>query len=233
MTVTLTHYCGIAENFSIIYRMRMKSRFFFFAIPLFVVTTVLADHHEKKEDGFTALNLSNMKTEGNWQAMDDGVLYLEPREGEEGWKRYHHYLWTKEKYGDFTFSFEYKYGEGGNSGFYFRCVDQKDPVEGGFEVQILDSMGKPDGEMGHHDNGGVIKTKGADTNASIPAGEWNKMVVTMKGSHLTVMLNGKKVQDFDLAEKKPEDKPLESEGYIAIQDHGLPFWVRNLKVKAL
>ena len=210
----------------------MKMPLFVLTLPLLLLTTVLADHHEKK-DGFTSLTLSDLKTEGNWQAQEDGVLYLEPREGEDGWKRYHHYLWTNEKYKDFTFSFEYKHGEGGNSGLYFRCVDQEDPVEGGFEVQILDSLGKADEEMGHHDNGGVIKTKGADKNASKPAGEWNKMVVTMKGTHLTVMLNGHKVQDFDLAEKKPEDKPLTSEGYIAIQDHGLPFWVRNLKVKAL
>lgn len=197
------------------------------------ITTIHAGHPEKNADGFQQLGLGDLVTEGNWVEQEGGVLYLEPREGEEGWKRYHHYLWTPEVFGDFVFDFEYKYGEGGNSGFYFRVSDKVDPTLHGFEVQILDSLGKPDGEMGHHDNGGVIKTKGADKNASRPAGEWNRMTVTMKGNHLTVVLNGEKVQDFDLAAAKPEDKPLAAEGYITIQDHGLPFWVRNLQVKKL
>ncbi|MEM9016773.1 MAG: DUF1080 domain-containing protein, partial [Verrucomicrobiota bacterium] len=88
-------------------------------------------------------------------------------------------------------------------------------------------------EMGHHDNGGIIKTQGASKNASIPAGEWNRMTVTMVGSNLKVVLNGHLVQDFDLSEKKPEEKELQAEGYITIQDHGQPFWIRNLRVKRL
>lgn len=215
----------------------MKSPVFLFAVPLLFITTVFSADPEKKDDGFTVIydgtDLSRVETEGNWMIQEDGSLYLKPREGEQGWKRYHHYLWLKDKYKDFTFDFEYKYQEGGNSGFYFRCADKEDPVAGGFEVQIMDSLGKPDGEMGHHDNGGIIKTKGADKNMSKPAGEWNHMTVTMKGTHLTVVLNGETIQDFDLAEKKPADKPLAEEGYITIQDHGIPFWVRNLKVKRL
>lgn len=215
----------------------MKSPVFLFAVPLLLITTVFSADPEKKDDGFTVIydgtDLSRVETEGNWMIQEDGSLYLKPREGEQGWKRYHHYLWLKDKYKDFTFDFEYKYQEGGNSGFYFRCADKEDPVAGGFEVQIMDSLGKPDGEMGHHDNGGIIKTKGADKNMSKPAGEWNHMTVTMKGTHLTVVLNGETIQDFDLAEKKPADKPLAEEGYLTIQDHGIPFWVRNLKVKRL
>ncbi len=215
----------------------MKQIFLVLSSVLFLVNTIHAGHPEKNDEGFTPLieggTWSGLQTEGNWQIQENGEVYLEPREGEEGWKRYHHYLTTTEKYGDFVFDFEYKHGEGGNSGFYFRISDVSEPTEHGFEVQILDSLGKPDEEMGHHDNGGVIRTKGADKNASKPAGEWNRMTVTMKGSHITVVLNGQKIQDFDLAKEKPEDKELASEGYISIQDHGLPFWVRNLQVKRL
>lgn len=196
------------------------------------ITTIYAGHPEKN-DGFTELGLKDLETEGNWATQDDGTIYLEPREGESGWTRYHHYLWLPEKYGDFVFDFEYKHPEGGNSGLYFRVSDKSDPTVHGFEVQILDSLGKPDSEMGHHDNGGIIKTKGADKNASKAAGEWNRMTVTMKGDQLSVVLNGETVQDINLAELKPEDKPLAEEGFITIQDHGLPFWVRNIQVKPL
>jgi len=215
----------------------MKQKILHLSLALFLVNTIHAGHPEKNAQGFDPLivdgKFSGVETEGNWQIQEDGTVYLEPREGEKGWKRYNHYLTTTEEYGDFVFDFEYKHGEGGNSGFYFRISDTSEPTLHGFEVQILDSLGKPDDEMGHHDNGGVIKTKGADKNASKPAGEWNRMTVTMKGSHITVVLNGEKVQDFDLAKEKPEDKPLAEEGYISIQDHGLPFWVRNLQVKRL
>ena len=52
---------------------------------------------------FDGTDLSKLETEGNWKIQDDGSLYLEPRDGEEGWKRYHHYLWLKDNYGDFVF----------------------------------------------------------------------------------------------------------------------------------
>ena len=189
-----------------------------------------------EDDGFTTIydgkDLSMIKTEGNWKIQDDGSLFLEPREGEKGWTRYGSYLWLKEDYADFVFDFEYKHGKGGNSGLYFRISDESDATAHGYEVQILDCFGKE--KLGQHDLGGVIKTAGPLTNAAKPAGEWNRMVVTLKDGKLTVELNGEKVQDeLDLAASKPKDKELAPTGKIAIQDHGQPFWVRNLRVKSL
>ncbi|MCB1229784.1 MAG: DUF1080 domain-containing protein [Verrucomicrobiae bacterium] len=187
------------------------------------------------DDGFTTIfdgkDLSKIETEGNWSIESDGSLHLVPRPGEKGWQRYGSYIWLKDDYEDFVFDFEYKHEEGGNSGFYFRVADKADPVASGFEVQILDCWGKE--ELGPHDLGGVIKTAGPLVNAAKKPGEWNRMIVTLKGSHLKVELNGKTVQDVDLAEAKPKDKELASTGRISIQDHGLPFWVRNLRVKRL
>ena len=201
-----------------------------------------ADHHAKAkhpapdDKSFTVIfdgkDMSNIETEGNWQIQDDGSLHLTPRPGEKGWTRYGSYIWLKDKYADFVFDFEFKYGKGGNSGFYFRCGDKVDPTKSGFEVQILDSYGV-EKKLGHHDMGGVIRTGGPLENASKPAGEWNRMTVKMKGDQLTVVLNGKLVQDINLAEKKPTDKELPAEGWICIQDHGQPFTVRNLRVKGL
>jgi hypothetical protein len=56
----------------------------------------------------------------------------------------------------------------------------------------------------------------------------------MSKGKVSVVLNGKKVQDnLDLAAKKPKGKKLAGAGKIAIQDHGLKFSVRNLRVKKL
>ena len=190
----------------------MKHFLIFTTLSTIFATTLFAGHPEKNAEDFVQVydgkNLDGIETEGNWQIQDDGSLYLEPREGETGWSRYNHYIWLKEKYGDFVFDFEYKHGKDGNSGLYFRCADKVDPTKSGFEVQIKDSLGLEDEKMGHHDNGGVIQTKGASKNMSKPANEWNRMTVTMKGSQIQVVLNGELIQDFDLAKEKKDDKEL-------------------------
>ena len=66
---------------------------------------------------WTKVDLSNCETKGNWKAQEDGSLYLKPREGEEGWKRYDAYLWFKGEFVDFECEFEYKHEAKGNSGF--------------------------------------------------------------------------------------------------------------------
>ena len=196
-----------------------------FAVPAF------ADHHELTTI-YDGKDLSKIKTEGNWKIQEDGSLMLQPRPGEKGWTRYGSYLWLLDDYEDFVVDFEYKHGKGGNSGLYFRIYDESDATAHGFEVQILDCFGKE--KLGQHDLGGVIKTAGPLVNAAKPAGEWNRMIVTMKDGKLTVELNGKKVQDgLDVAAKKPKDKKLAAKGKIAIQDHGQQFWVRNIKAKKL
>ncbi len=193
-------------------------------------------HPAPDATGFTVIfdgtDLSKIETEGNWQIQDDGSLKLTPRPGESGWKRYGSYIWLPGEYADFTVDFEFKYAEEGNSGLYFRCADTVDPTKSGFEVQILDSHGA-EKKLGHHDMGGIIRTRGPLVNAAKPAGEWQRMTVTMRGDHLTVVLNDQLVQDFNLREEKPEGKELAEKGRICIQDHGQPFTVRNIQVKRL
>ncbi len=208
----------------------MKRILFVLPLLLAAVTPLSAD------DGFTTIydgkDMEGLKTAGNWKIQEDGSLYLEPRKGESGWQRYGSYLWLKEDYTDFVLDFEYKHAPKGNSGLYFRISDEKDATASGYEVQILDCHGKK--KLGQHDLGGVINTAGPLVNAAKPANEWNRMVVTLKDNKLTVELNGKKVQDgLDMVAKKPKDKELAPKGKIAIQDHGLPFWVRNIKIKSL
>ena len=136
---------------------------------------VLGKHHKKGEDGFVTLyngkDLTGWNTTGNWIPQKDGSLLIHPRPGEKGWQRYDAYLTSEKKYKDFILQVEYKYPKGGNSGVYFRIGDPKNPVSTGIECQILDSSGKPDGKMGHHDHGGIIRTVGPTKNMSKKPGE--------------------------------------------------------------
>lgn len=178
---------------------------------------------------FNGKDTSEWTTAGNWFANDRGELEIKPREGEKGWKRFDAYLYSKKRYRNFVFDFEYKHPKGGNSGFFFRVADQADPVNSGFEVQINDVHGKA--KLTPHDCGGVIQTAAPSKNAAKPAGEWNRMVVTMRSDDLKVELNGETVVDIDL--KKAAKKPLPDTGYISLQDHGLHLFFRNLRLKEL
>ncbi len=175
-------------------------------------------------------DLSAWSTKGNWTVKKHGILDITPRPGETGWKRFDAYLWSKKKYGDFVLELEYKHPEGGNSGVFVRVRDPQEPVTTGIEAQILDSYGKPE-PLTHHDLGGIIKTVGPSKNMAKPAGEWNQMTVTCRGSNLKVKLNGERIVDIDLNEHEIKDRP--PRGYIGLQDHGLSLQFRNIRIKEL
>jgi hypothetical protein len=172
---------------------------------------------------------THLTTTGNWKLDKDGVIALEPRPGEKGWQRYDAYLWAKKQYKDFECEFEYKLEKAGNSGFYFHVGDLKEPVKKGIEVQIYDAA--KDAKLTDHTSGGIIPGIPPTKNAAKPAGEWNKMLVTVKGNKVTVVLNGEVVNDVPLDHAKIKDRP--ASGYIGFQDHGLPMWLRNIRVREL
>jgi hypothetical protein len=64
-----------------------------------------------------------------------------------------------------------------------------------------------------------------------PAGEWNRMQVRVKGTKVTVLLNGEVVNEVSLDQGALKSRPLT--GYIGFQDHGLPLWLRNIRVRDL
>ena len=73
------------------------------------------------------------------------------------------------------------------------------------------------------------------------------MVIRWKGAHLTVALNGKKVQDLSVdewteAHYNPDGswnkfrkalKDLPRKGHIGFQNHGHDVWYRNVFLKSL
>ncbi len=190
------------------------------------------DKPAAKKEGFKPLfngkNLDGWTTTGNW-FVEDGILRLEPRPGEKGWQRYDAYLWADKQYGDFTLDLEFRIAKGGNSGVFIRVRDKKNPVATGMEVQILDTHGKKN--PGPHDCGGVIGTVGPSKNMAKPAGEWNRYIITCKGSNLKVRLNGEQIIDCDLSKTSRKDRPMK--GWLGFQDEAKPLWYRNIYIKTL
>jgi hypothetical protein len=153
--------------------------------------------------------------------------------------------YTKRRYGDFVFSCEFKVSPKCNSGVFFRTASLKDPVQTGFEVQVMDSAGKA--KPGKHDCGALYDIQAPSSNPAKPAGEWNRMEITAKGPKVDIVLNGEKVVACDLDQgREPATSPdgtknkfktplkdFAREGHFGLQDHGSPVWYRNLKVKPL
>src|SRR5439155_7007 len=75
---------------------------------------------------------------------------------------------TEQKFGDCMIEVEFMIPKGSNSGVY---------VMGEYEVQILDSFGKPDDKLGPGDMGGIYSNAAPKVNACKKPGEWQKFVI--------------------------------------------------------
>lgn len=160
-------------------------------------------------------------------------------------------LYTKDEYGDLDVHVEFMIAKKSNSGIKFHGV---------YEIQILDSFGKPDDKLSGDDCGGIYpraelkpnyhhidKGIAPKTNASKPAGEWQTLDVSFlaprfddKGEKkenakiVKATLNGTVVHE-NLELKTPTgnnwSKKETPTGPFMIQaDHG-PVAFRNVKIK--
>ncbi|WP_166821551.1 3-keto-disaccharide hydrolase [Thalassoroseus pseudoceratinae] len=148
----------------------------------------------------------------------------------------------KEPVSDFILKCDVKMPEQCNSGIFFRVADPKDPVQTGFEMQVMSGKG-----TGYHDFGAVYDLAKPALNAASPTGEWTAIKLICKGPHVQVIVNGKVTTETDLSKftevgKRPDGskhkftkhgKPVSEwphKGYVGFQDHGHPVWYRNVKL---
>jgi len=117
-----------------------------------------------------------------WKAVD-GVMVNDPvqKKGEDHIQ--YGNLRTTATYEDFNLKLEVNVPKGSNSGVYLRGI---------YEVQVMDSYGK---ELDSHNMGGLYSRITPSEAAEKPAGEWQKMDITLYKRYLTVKLNGKTIID--------------------------------------
>ena len=77
-------------------------------------------------------------------------------------------IFTEEKFGDIHLEVEFMVPKGSNSGIY---------LMGEYEVQILDSFGKPDDKLTQGDLGALYSAAAPKKNAAKKPGEWQKFVI--------------------------------------------------------
>ena len=154
---------------------------------------------------------------------------------------------TKDQYGDFEMTFEWKVSPGGNAGIFYRATEEYDHVYWSApEYQLLDDAGHKDGQSRLTAAGAAYALYPAPTGAVKAGGEWNTGRIVARGGHVEHWLNGVKTADYELWSPDWEAKVKASKfkdwanygrakkGYIAIQgDHEGMVALRNVRIREL
>jgi len=178
---------------------------------------------------------------GAWAVDPDGSLYV-AKAGPS--------IFTKKRYCDYVLELDYRIvsGKKSNSGVFIRTHNNRDEVNTGMEIQILDNADYGEKWDAMNANGAIYDLVHPSVDANNPLGDWNHYRITANGSKIRVVLNGKEICFADLtkwsvARKNPNGQEnkfpypigaLPQEGFIGLQNYGgVPVWFRNIKLKAL
>ena len=185
----------------------------------------------RAEEGF--LPLFNGKNLDGWEVDTPGLWHA--REGiivgKSPGLKYNDFLRTKKNYSDFILKLSFRMLDGqGNSGVQFRSK----PVPGSHEVSGYQA------DMGQQYWGclydesrrkKVLVQAAPESLGGLKKDGWNEYVITARGNHITLDLNG--VRTVDYQEKEPG---IETSGFIALQLHGGPpmeMEFRDIRIREL
>jgi 3-keto-disaccharide hydrolase len=168
----------------------------------------------------------------NYQIVD-GAIVCKPHKGGN--------LYTTEEYGDFMARLEFKLPPGGNNGLAIRYPGQGDPAYSGMcELQVLDDgakmYAKLDPRQYHGSAYGMVPSHRGYQRA---VGQWNFQEVTVKGSKITVELNGTVILDTDLSKvteymaNSPHPGKTRTTGHFGFAGHNDPVAFRNVEIKKI
>lgn len=191
------------------------------------------------EEGFAAL--FDGATLDGWQGAVDGYEVvdgeLRSKPGVAG------NLLTTREFGDFELRFEFKLTPGANNGLGVRTPAAGDAAFQGMEIQILD-----DGHPKYAAiepwkvHGSIYGVVAAERGCLRPAGEWNEETVVVRGSHVTVIVNGTTIVDADTRafrdgrptlDGRPHPGLARTRGHVGFLGHGDVVHFRAIRVREL
>ncbi len=199
---------------------------------------------------FNGLNTSNWKgynreeVPSEWK-IADGVISFNPENNADNRPKD---LVSKETFKDFDLSLEWKISQNGNSGILFNVVENPayaEPYMSGFEMQILDNDGHPDGKIEKHRAGDLYDLIKSTSEPVKPVGQWNHIRVLSKKGHYTFFMNGVKINGFQMHDaswnklvagskfKQWPEFGLATKGKIVLQAHGNQVFFRAIKIRRL
>jgi hypothetical protein len=198
---------------------------------------------------------------GQWKTLFDGKDLSQWRGYKsesvpEGWKVVDGALWkntqpadlvSKEEFGDFELSIEWKIGAAGNSGIFYRGTEEEDHIYWtGPEYQLLDDEKADDNTSRLTCAGAAYDLYPSPPGHLKPVGQWNATRILAKGPHVEHWLNGTKLLEYELGSPDWEAKVKKSKfgvypkygraakGHFALQgDHEGELSFRNIKVRVV
>ena len=183
------------------------------------------------EDGFTPLfngkNLDGWEvdTPGLWQVRDGMIVGRSPG------LKYNDFLRTKKHYSDFVLKLSFRMSDGqGNSGVQFRSKPMPNSHEvSGYQADIGQQYWGCLYDESRRKK--VLVQATPESLAGLKKDGWNEYVVTARGNHITLELNG--VRTVDYRETEPG---IETTGFLALQLHGGPpmeMHFKDLRIRGL
>jgi hypothetical protein len=148
-------------------------------------------------------------------------------------------LFTERSFTDFVVRFEFRLPPGGNNGLAVRYPGEGDPAHTGLEIQVLDDDAEKHAALQPWQyHGSVYGVAPSHRGYLRPAGEWNFEEVTVRGSRVTVELNGTVICDADVAalpsalgdQHAGKDR---REGRVGFCGHGDAVAFRGIAIKEL
>ena len=154
---------------------------------------------------------------------------------------------SREEFGDFELELEWKIGEGGNSGIFYRGTEEYDHIYwSGPEYQLLDDVKGADNKTRLTCAGAAYAVYPSPAGHLKPVGEWNATRIVARGRHVEHWLNGFKLLEYELGSPDWEARVKASKfvawpnygratrGHIALQgDHAGALAFRNIRVRTL
>jgi Domain of Unknown Function (DUF1080) len=152
-------------------------------------------------------------------------------------------LVSRERFGDFDLSFEWRLPVGGNSGLLYRVTEAYEASwQSGPEMQLLDNSEHPDGRVPETSCGALYGVYAPESSSSCPAGLFNIGRVSMRGSRVEHWLNGARVLACDLASEdfrlrvsrtklgRSAQFARAAAGHLVLQHHGTDAWFRDIRI---
>jgi len=157
--------------------------------------------------------LFNGKDLSGWVTPEDKALFT-VENGEiigrtQGDLKKNEFLVTEKNYGDFVLKAKVKI-RNGNSGIQFRSKRTAEGVVSGPQADVAEGYW---GLLYEERGRGILERyPEAKAKELVKANDWNEFVITAKGDHVTIDLNGTRVIDRT-------DSEFDKEGIIALQVH--------------
>jgi hypothetical protein len=152
---------------------------------------------------------------------------------------------SKDEFGDFELELDWKIGEAGNSGIFYRGTEEYEHIYWSApEYQLLDDIKASDNKTRLTCAGAAYAILPSPAGHLKAVGDWNAARIVVKGAHVEHWMNGVKLLEYELGSPDWEARVKASKfkdwpnygraarGHIALQgDHAGTLAFRNIRIR--